>query len=176
MMYSPPPQPIFFRDSEVTRVAPDKIAEQPAQEGHVRVRRRRRSLLPDARWSSPRSGPRRLRAARGARADRPARSALRVVGARASPHRRSRTAFFAGPKDFDVLAAVDRDLVRAIDFGMFAVARRAAAARAEVDQRLRRQLRLVDHPADGADQPGDVPAAAQERRLDAQDAGRCSRR
>ena len=27
--------------------------------------------------------------------------------------------YFAGPKDFDVLAAVDRDLVRAIDFGMF---------------------------------------------------------
>jgi YidC/Oxa1 family membrane protein insertase len=29
-------------------------------------------------------------------------------------------AYFAGPKDFDVLAAVDRDLVRSIDFGMFA--------------------------------------------------------
>jgi YidC/Oxa1 family membrane protein insertase len=29
--------------------------------------------------------------------------------------------FFAGPKDFDVLAAIDRDLVRAIDFGIFAV-------------------------------------------------------
>ncbi len=29
--------------------------------------------------------------------------------------------FFAGPKDFDVLAAIDRDFVRAIDFGMFAV-------------------------------------------------------
>lgn len=29
--------------------------------------------------------------------------------------------FFAGPKDFDVLAAVDRDLVRAINFGIFAV-------------------------------------------------------
>jgi YidC/Oxa1 family membrane protein insertase len=28
--------------------------------------------------------------------------------------------FFVGPKDFDVLAAVDRDLVRSIDFGMFA--------------------------------------------------------
>nr|MBA2305617.1 membrane protein insertase YidC [Acidobacteriota bacterium] len=28
-------------------------------------------------------------------------------------------AFFFGPKDFDVLAAIDRDLVRAIDFGMF---------------------------------------------------------
>ena len=29
--------------------------------------------------------------------------------------------FYVGPKDFDVLAAVDRDFVRAIDFGMFAV-------------------------------------------------------
>jgi YidC/Oxa1 family membrane protein insertase len=29
--------------------------------------------------------------------------------------------FYVGPKDFDVLAAVDRPLVRAIDFGIFAV-------------------------------------------------------
>ena len=29
--------------------------------------------------------------------------------------------FFVGPKDFDVLASVDRELVRAIDFGMFAI-------------------------------------------------------
>jgi YidC/Oxa1 family membrane protein insertase len=29
--------------------------------------------------------------------------------------------FFAGPKDFDVLAAIDRDVVRAIDFGMFSI-------------------------------------------------------
>jgi YidC/Oxa1 family membrane protein insertase len=28
--------------------------------------------------------------------------------------------FFAGPKDFDVLASIDREFVRAIDFGMFA--------------------------------------------------------
>jgi YidC/Oxa1 family membrane protein insertase len=28
--------------------------------------------------------------------------------------------FFAGPKDFDVLASLDREFVRAIDFGMFA--------------------------------------------------------
>jgi YidC/Oxa1 family membrane protein insertase len=32
----------------------------------------------------------------------------------------SRERFFLGPKDFDVLAAIDRDLVRAIDFGIFA--------------------------------------------------------
>jgi YidC/Oxa1 family membrane protein insertase len=29
--------------------------------------------------------------------------------------------FFAGPKDFDVLTAIDRDLAKAIDFGMFTV-------------------------------------------------------
>ena len=29
--------------------------------------------------------------------------------------------FFTGPKDFDVLAAIDRDVVKAIDFGMFTV-------------------------------------------------------
>jgi YidC/Oxa1 family membrane protein insertase len=29
--------------------------------------------------------------------------------------------FFAGPKDFDVLSAIDRDVARAIDFGMFTV-------------------------------------------------------
>ena len=38
------------------------------------------------------------------------------------PGRRdSPVSFYIGPKDFDVLAAVDRDFVRAIDFGMFAV-------------------------------------------------------
>ena len=41
-------------------------------------------------------------------------------GPRAFPSPPQSAAFFAGPKDFDVLAAVDRDLVRAIDFGMFA--------------------------------------------------------
>jgi YidC/Oxa1 family membrane protein insertase len=29
--------------------------------------------------------------------------------------------FFAGPKDFDVLSAIDRDIAKAIDFGMFTV-------------------------------------------------------
>ena len=57
----------------------------------------------------------------------------------------SNARFFAGPKDFDVLAAVDPQLTYAIDFGMFRLARRSAAARAEVGQRLRRELRVVDH-------------------------------
>jgi YidC/Oxa1 family membrane protein insertase len=38
------------------------------------------------------------------------------------PHRPDpRLKVFAGPKDFDVLSAIDRDLARAIDFGMFTV-------------------------------------------------------
>jgi YidC/Oxa1 family membrane protein insertase len=32
----------------------------------------------------------------------------------------AQTKYFVGPKDFDVLASVDRDLVRSIDFGLFA--------------------------------------------------------
>jgi YidC/Oxa1 family membrane protein insertase len=70
-------------------------------------------------------------------ARREAESAVRVeyaaVTCRSRSSRKARTTslvgalpapvaatYFAGPKDFDVLAAVDRDLVRAIDFGMFA--------------------------------------------------------
>ena len=43
----------------------------------------------------------------------------RLVGAVPTPRATVRSSS-SGPKDFDVLAAVDRDLVRAIDFGMFA--------------------------------------------------------
>ena len=39
---------------------------------------------------------------------------------RAAGDRRRKLRFFAGPKDFDVLEKTDRDLVRAIHFGMFA--------------------------------------------------------
>ena len=118
--YNPPPQPIFFKDGKVTRIAPDKIAAQPVQDGVVRLRRRRRSLL-------PRRGRQAERAAAAATTrpstcrstDAPGRRALRRRGRRAIPSPPQGAAYFAGPKDFDVLAAVDRDLVRAIDFGMF---------------------------------------------------------
>ena len=51
------------------------------------------------------------------------------------------------------------------------VAGGAAARRAEVGARLHRQLGLGDRRPDAAHQPRAVPAAAQERGLDAQDAG-----
>jgi len=37
-----------------------------------------------------------------------------------APSSTTQLRFFAGPKDFDVLASIDREFVRAIDFGMFA--------------------------------------------------------
>ena len=87
-----------------------------------------------------------------------------------------RCTFYYGPKEFDVLQAVDPELVRAIHFGVVRVPRHAAPQVAQVGERLRRQLRLVDHPADDHHQPADVPAAAQERGVHAEDAGRSSRR
>ena len=121
--YNPPPQPIFFKDGKVTRIAPAKIAKQPVHEGDVRFRRRRRSLLPVGASSSPASRcsveyqPVDDSAADGVP---DGAHCVVVVGALRAARRR-RATFFVGPKDFDVLAAVDRDLVRAIDFGMFAV-------------------------------------------------------
>jgi YidC/Oxa1 family membrane protein insertase len=50
---------------------------------------------------------------------RPARTYVAYMTRPASPAE-TPWQLFLGPKDFDVLAAVDRDLVRSIDFGMFA--------------------------------------------------------
>ena len=100
-----------------------------------------------------------------------AAAALRLRGRRRSTGAPSGAAFFFGPEGLrrprrDRSRAGPGDRLRHV-----LLAGRAAAARAEVGQRLHRQLRLVDHRAHGADQRGHVPAAAQERRLDAPDAG-----
>jgi YidC/Oxa1 family membrane protein insertase len=48
--------------------------------------------------------------------------ARELVSFSVEPHRPDAPLkFFAGPKDFDVLSGIDRDLARAIDFGMFTV-------------------------------------------------------
>ena len=89
---------------------------------HVRVRRRRRSLLPHGGGSVGPAAPRAVPAARSCRLPGgDATAAAHFVDWSARYQAAPRQArFFLGPKDFDVLAAVDRDLVRAIDFGMFA--------------------------------------------------------
>ena len=70
-----------------------------------------------------------------------------------------------------MLSAIDRDLARADRLRHVHGDRRAAAAVTEVGEQLRRQLRLGDHPPDVLHQRDPLPAAPQERRLDAEDAG-----
>jgi YidC/Oxa1 family membrane protein insertase len=119
--YNPAPQPIFFRAGKVTRVAQSKISQQATQEGafgfvgvddhyfltalvqppeslKVQYAPVDVTNIPDApegahyvSWS------------------------VRFTSPVARP-----LAYFVGPKDFDILAAIDRDLVRSIDFGVFA--------------------------------------------------------
>ena len=117
--YNPSSQPIFYRDGKVSRIRPNKVSENAVQDG----------TLPFAGVDDhyflvatlPGSQPAHVEyrtldvplPTAGSTAhfvDWSARFANAPVKVR----------YFLGPKDFDVLAAVDRDLVRSIDFGMFA--------------------------------------------------------
>ena len=117
--YDPAAQPIFYRDGKVSRIKPDKVSQNAVQDGTVPF-----AGVDDHYFlvaTLPGGQPAHIEyrtldvplSAGGAVAhfiDWSARFANTPVKAR----------YFLGPKDFDVLAAVDRDLVRSIDFGMFA--------------------------------------------------------
>jgi YidC/Oxa1 family membrane protein insertase len=118
--YNPPPQPIFYRDGSVSRIAEAKVASSASQDGMFGFAGVDDHYFLTA-LVSP-SQPLHLNYGQ---------LAVPVAGAQGtvahfidwsarfeSAPREAR--FFAGPKDFDVLAAVDRDLVRSIHFGMFA--------------------------------------------------------
>jgi len=117
--YNPSAQPIFYRDGSVSRIKPNKVAENASQDGarfagvddhyflvatlagaqpvHVEYR------TLDVPLASP------------------AGTVAHFVDWSARPGTTpAKARYFLGPKDFDVLASVDRDLVRSIDFGMFA--------------------------------------------------------
>ena len=165
------PEGILFRDGKVVRLAAEGHREAADLRRRLPVRRRRRQLLHDrgavARPEQghlqpvsipPPAGSKDAGARSGRVLDRAAarRRAAEVLrrpeGLRRAQRDRSR------PRAGDRLRHVRGD-------------RRAAAALAEVGQRLRRQLRLVDHHPDDHHQRDHVPAAAQERRVDAEDAG-----
>jgi YidC/Oxa1 family membrane protein insertase len=117
--YNPPPQPIAFKDGKVTRIAPDKIAAQPVQEGTFGF-----AGVDDHYFLVAVVKPKQPIRVEYAPLDVPiegqTEGAHYVSWAARYPSLPQGTAYFAGPKDFDVLAKVDGDLVRAIDFGMFA--------------------------------------------------------
>jgi YidC/Oxa1 family membrane protein insertase len=118
-MYNPPPQPIFYRDGKVTRVKPASIPEHAMQDGvfgfagvddHYFLS----AAVVGGQPLQVRYQPLSVPVAGSDQAAHFVEWSTRYNG----PPVKAR--YFLGPKDFDVLAAVDRDLVRAIDFGMFA--------------------------------------------------------
>jgi YidC/Oxa1 family membrane protein insertase len=116
--YNPAPQPVFYRDGKVSRVSPDKIAAQPVQEGTFGF-----AGVEDHYFLAALVTPRQpLRVTYQAVAvsvpDAPDGAHYVAWSARFPAPPQDET-FFFGPKDFDVLVAVNRDLTHAIDFGMF---------------------------------------------------------
>ena len=120
-MYNPPPQPIFFRDGKVTRVKSSKIPEYASQDAafgfagvddHYFLA----AALANGQLLHVEYQPLTVEVP-GAKSDK--ENAHFVVWSVRSPQAPSNAQFFLGPKDFDVLASTGRDLVRAIDFGIF---------------------------------------------------------
>ena len=120
--YNPPPQPIFYRDGSVTRVKPNKVAQSPVQEGlfgfagvddHYFLA----AALPAG---HPVHVEYRTLDVPVAGAAEPDAAAHFIDWSVRYNDAAPRARFFLGPKDFDVLAAVDRDLTHSIDFGIFA--------------------------------------------------------
>ena len=119
MNYAPAPQPIFYRDRKVTRVAIGDIEEHRQEQGafgfagvddHYFLS----AIVPPARGSS-RSATDPVVVPRRGRTD-----ALQFISwSVRSPSAPQAADFFFGPKDLDVLQSIKPDLVRAIDFGMF---------------------------------------------------------
>lgn len=117
--YNPPPQPIYFKDGKVSRIAEAKITEAPVQEGTFGFAGVDDHYFITALVKPPPAVRLQYALVDVTLADHP-EGAHYVNWSARVPTTPQALVYFAGPKDFDILAAVDRDLVRAIDFGMFA--------------------------------------------------------
>jgi YidC/Oxa1 family membrane protein insertase len=121
MTYAPSPQPIFYRNRDVTRVKFDDVSQHQTVDGALDF-----AGVDDHYFLSAaltRGQPATVRyeampiALEGS--DRRLHFVSWSVTYPSSPGGPSGARFFFGPKDFDVLRSVDRELVRAIDFGIF---------------------------------------------------------
>ena len=115
--YVQPPSAIFSRDGDVERLTPDTLREQPAHEGQVRF-----AGVDDHYFIAVAVNPGQTRIQY-----RPVtlpgegelqRQLLDQTFGFSEPPSGKR--FFFGPKQFGLLRAVDPELVRAINFGIFA--------------------------------------------------------
>ena len=118
--YNPPSQPIFYRDGDVSRIAAAGVAASASQDGVFGF-----AGVDDHYFLTAIVGPAQpLHLDYGQLAvpvPGPENTVAHFIdwSVRLGSSPRN-VRFFAGPKDFDVLAAVDRDLVRSIHFGRLA--------------------------------------------------------
>ncbi len=111
------PEGILFRDGAVERIAASSVSEQPTHDAVVRF-----AGVDDHYFLSAAldPGPARVEYAVHTLPHRQTAAPLEFVSYAVRSQQPPLPArFFVGPKDFDVLAAVDRDLVRVINFGWF---------------------------------------------------------
>jgi len=115
--YNPPAQPIFYRDGSVTRVKTSNIQKSPNEEGNfgfvgVDDHYFLTAAMPAGERLHVEYQPVSVPVAGST-------TGANFVSWSTKAQSQNATPYFLGPKDFDVLAGVDRNLVRAIDFGMF---------------------------------------------------------
>ncbi len=118
-LYNPPSQPIFYRDGKVHRVRDSDIPANAVQDGAIGFggvddHYFLAATIPGGQPLHVEFRPLHVPIPGS---EKPAQF---VEWSARYPGTPRNTRWFFGPKDFDVLAAVDRDLVRSIDFGMFA--------------------------------------------------------
>jgi len=118
-VYNPPPQPIYSRDGEVTRVAQGKVSEHATVSGTIQF-----AGVDDHYFLSAVITPGAPLTVKYGTLDVPVpntpdSAAHFVTWSVAFPSAPSNARFFFGPKDFDALKSIDPSLTYAIDFGMF---------------------------------------------------------
>jgi len=112
---------ILFQDGKVVRLAPKDIATQPVYDGDFHY-----AGVDDNYFMTAALSTRGTKVTYSPVTIPPppnSKDAARVLISFSIEPRQSGAPmkFFAGPKDFDVLSSIDRDVARAIDFGMFTV-------------------------------------------------------
>ena len=170
--YIYPAEGFVHRDGDGDAFCQHRGRHRRLAAGPVPVLRRQRPLLRRRRGRAAGQPARRLRVRAAADAATPARR--RASSCRSAPRFDApppSLRFFVGPKQFEALRAGRSRVHQGDQLRDVRHPGRAAARRAAVGERLRRQLRLGHRHPHHPHQPGDVAAAAQERRLDAADAG-----
>jgi len=117
--YTKKSEGLLFQD-KVVRLAPKDIAKQPTYDGDVRY-----AGVDDNYFMAAAlfPGPSKV-TFQPVAIPPPAGSTeapRELMSFAIEPHRADAVRFFVGPKDFDVLSAIDPDVAKAIDFGIFTV-------------------------------------------------------